>query len=700
MSIKFKILLGTLSTVLIGLVVLVSFSLAELQSSTIFALETSLHETVKTASFSVQNQITGYKNLASQLALDAYLTQDIPEEGKLSPAGDSRDEIINKIKSYIVSINTKHGISVKIADENGYVWTNNLDVTRQDYFINAKNTLEPFFIDPIISHSTNIMSFFCGAPIIEKGEFKGIIFFDIPVEPISEMISQIKVGEGGTVGIIKNNGTTIAHSEIYQVYSQYNINDEYQKDPTLEGLAAMETDLLKGNAGFTNYEYDGKEEFCAYTPITNTNGWGIYISVSRDVFLSKMDNAFVLSIILATVIIIIITVIIILIATAIAKPAINATKILPVVANGDFTIDLDIKGKDEIATMMSLFNTVIKNTRESMLAIKFEATTMEKMGSKLAIDVTETASSVHEIASNIENVKSQVINEAAGVEQMNATISQITATVEGLDQEIQRQVESVTESMAATEEMVANIRSVSLVLETNGEEVKKLSEAADNGKDSVSATLDITQRLEVQSEGLIEASNVIQQVASQTSLLAMNAAIEAAHAGESGKGFAVVADEIRKLAENSTKQSKSINNVLQQVKESIIELNDSAKFVNEQFESIFDLVVSVKTQESNVANMMQEQSAANEQVLQSMHSISSISKNVKNESNKILNGSHEIGTEIQKLNEITSLINLSMAEMSSKSELIRGASQNVNTMSVSTQESIRLVNEQLGKFSV
>lgn len=695
-SIKMKILIATLSVVVVGICVLSVFSAVSTRRSTMFTLETALMETVETASLAIQNDLYEKLRLAGQLGIDKFLTQELPSTSDSNYNNAHAEKI-----AYLNTIQNFHDLNfVTYYDKSGKEIFSGKNFSDRDYFTQCKQTLLPSIQDPSVNITTKSVEMMVSAPIVVDGQFNGLVAFGVDAEELSEMVKQIEVGEGGNATIIDSNGVNIAYTDVSYVLEQYNAQEEAKKDPSLQSLADLEKDLMNGNSGFGSCTFDGVEEFMAYTPIANTNGWGLYISVNSDIFLSAMDSAFFGSINVGIAILILVIIVVIIIANTIAKPAIVAIKQLPAVAEGDFTVDLKTKGNDEISKMMDMFNSVIKKTREAMSNIKTEAITMNEIGEKLAVDATETASAVHEIASNVASVKTQVINEAAGVEEMNATIGQIITSVEGLDNEIQRQVESISESMAATEEMVANIRSVSAVLENNGEEVKKLSTAADNGRDSVTATLDITQRLESQSEGLIEASNVIQSVASQTSLLAMNAAIEAAHAGESGKGFAVVADEIRKLAENSTNQSKSISNVLQQVKTSILELNESAQFVNEQFESIFNMVDSVKNHETQVSNMMQEQSAANEQVLQSMHSISAISKTVQNESSKILTGSHEIGSEIQKLNEITSSINLSMSEMSAGAEQIRTASQNVNNMSVSTQESIQLVTEQLKRFTV
>ncbi|MFI3258299.1 MAG: hypothetical protein R3Y36_08395, partial [Spirochaetales bacterium] len=158
--------------------------------------------------------------------------------------------------------------------------------------------------------------------------------------------------------------------------------------------------------------------------------------------------------------------------------------------------------------------------------------------------------------------------------------------------------------------------------------------------------------------------------------------------------------EIRKLAETAGTQSKSITQVLGELKVGIEGLSENAQFVQKQFASIFDLINNVQIQEATVSNMMQEQSTANDQVLQSMHEIASITRLVQDGSIQILTGSHEIRTEVQKLNEITTSINAGMDEVSTGASDIRNASQNVNNMSKETKESIGRAKEHLAKFTL
>ncbi|MCL2277192.1 MAG: methyl-accepting chemotaxis protein [Treponema sp.] len=210
---------------------------------------------------------------------------------------------------------------------------------------------------------------------------------------------------------------------------------------------------------------------------------------------------------------------------------------------------------------------------------------------------------------------------------------------ESLDEHVSEQSAAVVQASSAIEEMIANIQSVSSSLHKNTENVTDLQEASEIGHAGLNGVVTDIQEITRESESLLEINSVMENIASQTNLLSMNAAIEAAHAGEAGKGFAVVADEIRKLAESSSEQSKTISAVLKKIKLSIDAITNSTEDVLKKFDAIDEGVRTVAQQDKNILMAMDEQGQGSKQILQAMSRLNELTQGVKKEAHQMVENS-------------------------------------------------------------
>ncbi|MHB9293059.1 methyl-accepting chemotaxis protein, partial [Hollandina sp. SP2] len=253
---------------------------------------------------------------------------------------------------------------------------------------------------------------------------------------------------------------------------------------------------------------------------------------------------------------------------------------------------------------------------------------------------------------------------------------------------------------SAVEQMLANIQSVTQTLVTNGDNVTNLAQAAETGRNGLQEVAMDIQEIAHESEGLLEINEVIEHIASQTNLLSMNAAIEAAHAGEAGKGFAVVADEIRKLAESSREQSKTISDVLHKIKESIDKITRSTQEVLVNFEAINDGVKTVTDQERQIRDAMEEQGSGSKAILESIERLNEITGEVERSARGMRGGSHEVIKESRTLEGISSEIGEGIQEMASGAEQMDTAVNRVHEISIENKEQIETLMEEVSRFKV
>jgi methyl-accepting chemotaxis protein len=279
-------------------------------------------------------------------------------------------------------------------------------------------------------------------------------------------------------------------------------------------------------------------------------------------------------------------------------------------------------------------------------------------------------------------------------------MEQITVNIDKLNGYVDHQSNSVAQSSSAIEEMLANIQSVTQTLVKNADNVRELSAASDAGRSGLAEVAADIQEIARESEGLLEINSVMENIASQTNLLSMNAAIEAAHAGEAGKGFAVVADEIRKLAENSGGQSKTISVVLKKIKDSIDKITKSTGSVLKKFESIDGGVKTVSDQEENIRNAMEEQGAGSKQILEALGQLNEATRMVKSGAQEMLEGSRQVIQESKNLELATQEIANGMNEMAAGADQINVAVSRVSVISGENKESIDVLAGEVAKFKV
>jgi len=591
-------------------------------------------------------------------------------------------------------------------NENGVIGHSALaGYERADYYIVPMRTGHEYLVEPyyenVAGQRTLITS--VTVPIFQNGKTIGVVGIDLELSKVQEMIMKITPFGTGYAAIYSSGGYMVSHP----------LEDRLGKkiEDVSKGLFGNKLPVLlqslKDGSIFheilKSEDHNGAKMIVITRPFVignDTDAWMAVSVVPYATVMAQVYQMIMILIILGAVILIAITFVIFFVAHSITAPIKSMEKVLEFIGNGDFTQKIDAKTNDEIGNMGRNLNATLEKIRQLIHVIKEEAQELAKVGTDLSAHMTQTAAAVNEITANIQSIKGRTLSQSASVSETNATMEQITNNISILNQQVEKQTASVAQSSSAIEEMLANVQSVTNTLIKNKENVNLLTAASEVGRAGLQGVSQDIQEITRESEGLLEINAVMENIASQTNLLSMNAAIEAAHAGEAGKGFAVVAGEIRKLAENSSTQSKTISTVLKKIKESIDKITNSTNNVLEKFEVIDGHIKTVSDQEENIRNAMEEQGQGSKTVLEAVGNLNDVTQQVKSESDEMRDGSREIINEGKNLEIITQEITGGMNEMATGADQINVAVHEVNDLAGVNHDKVESLMKEVSRFKV
>ncbi|MCL2066497.1 MAG: methyl-accepting chemotaxis protein [Treponema sp.] len=520
-----------------------------------------------------------------------------------------------------------------------------------------------------------------------NGRILGVGGTNIFLDDLIEIVGNQKVTSDGTTFIVSKEGLYLIHENTDLILNQNFFEAEG---------ATLDSSFLSG----LQVKIEGNT-YWATIPVSDTN-WHIVSIGSTDEMNESFMRVLRITIILGVVTALTAIFISLRFSTILTRPVRRMVAAMKDIAHGegDLTRQIDISSKDELGDLAYYFNLTLRKIKEFVVNINKEAAMLSGIGSDLAVKMNETAVSMNEIAANIQNMKERVITQSATVTETSATMGQVVNNINNLNGHVENQSSNISQASSAIEEMVANIQSVTDTLVKNEGNVKTLMDASEVGRTGLSEVASDIQEIAKESEGLLEINSVMENIASQTNLLSMNAAIEAAHAGEAGKGFAVVADEIRKLAESSSEQSNTIGSVLKKIKSSIDKITIATDKVLARFEAIDTSVKTVAEQEGRIRNAMEEQGIGSRQILEGVSSVNEITSMVKNDSNEMLTGSKEVLKESQELEMITQEIASGINEMTTGAQQVNSAINQINEISGKNRDGIEFLIREVSKFKV
>ena len=521
-----------------------------------------------------------------------------------------------------------------------------------------------------------------------NGALLGCIGIDINLTDLTSFISSVKIGKTGYCMLIQDDGMILATAN-HSAFISKNLSD----------VDIAFSEIVQKKEGSTAITLDGKNREAYIFPLPEL-GWKLIILVEKNEILSLFYALVRIMVLIGLLMFVIYFTLAIIASRALRRYFARLEAMFAKIAAGDLTDRVTVKRNDEIGRLMTHLNIATEHSHTMLTALKEEADKMMAIGADLSSNMEETAAAVKEISSNAAIVKEKALMQAAGVTETAATSEQIQGKLNLLVEGITTQSENITQSSALITNTAENMLRVNKILSQNDGLIKDVYDQMRNGKDGVSTANNFVKQVAERSEALLEASQIIQNIASQTNLLAMNAAIEAAHAGESGKGFAVVADEIRKLAEESNMQGKQIGAVIKESTEIIAQVSKAGMQAEKTFIDVYELISQISEKEDTIVDLMHEQEENGTRVLSAIETINQITKNVSAASVEMLEGGKQIAAEMQKLADITRETTDNMTEIASGAEQITNAIGEVVSITEQNKTSIDHLAQEVNKFKI
>lgn len=516
-------------------------------------------------------------------------------------------------------------------------------------------------------------------------------------EELNKSINGIKIGESGYPFILNSVGRFMTHPYLIGHVDPKNTLED------VNGLKIIKKILDEGEGRFEylwmEQDKTVREKVLAFTRDGNTGLYIVLTAYVEEIF-SIVTRIKQISYLLGGVGILVLMLVIFLLSGRFSKPINLFTKRLMDISHGDgdLTERMEIKDHGEIGEMGDHFNYFIEHLQTSIEEIKKSSQFNLESNSGITTLVNETLNSVITITEHLENMRNRTRDLSYYSELSSKSSSLIQDYMEAYDVDMVSQLGMVENSTDNITQIIQSIDDMKGLTQEKRNSSRELLNRAIEGEELVSQTQDAVNSVNQHLEKINDMADIISDIASQTNMLSMNAAIEAAHAGEAGKGFSVVADEIRSLAESSAENSVKISKTLKEVGTSIREANllsqnthNSFELLHSEINTLVGALDSIVEQNNSMQNLGFNTSSL-------LKDLNSVSGSIKERFREILNESSEMNSVITKTRDVTVDVISAINEISDESKDIESSMKEVHKSSTLIREDSDRLDHIINRF--
>ena len=567
-------------------------------------------------------------------------------------------------------------------------WDYDWDPPKRPWHVAAMaNPDTVMLVDPYVDQQTKeLVVTFSQTVRDSAGRITGVIAVDVKVDKLSEIVTKEKITADGTTYLIDRDGVFVVHPNPDYVLKK-NI---YEENETIN----KETVRKNG----VNVIFNG-DNYIASAPVQGTE-WFL-VSTGSLASLREVVNRLILFVLIVVAGITAATVLVALILSyGITTPFKKLAASFDVISKGDLTVTSPDYASKEASSLSNGFNQFAGTISSMIKRIKDSAGNIKKVAEDLSVSISDINRTIVMVEEGVGSISSDVSRENESIVLNEKAINSVMEEIKNLNDKIQIQSAQISGSSSAIEEMVTSIHSIEHSIMTVNTQIVELVSSSLEEKKRLSAVADAAKVVEQQSNALAEMNEVISNIATQTNLLSMNAAIEAAHAGETGKGFAVVAQEIRKLAETTAQQTKGSGEALLSIQKQIREIAESSAHVEQSFDGMIGTIKGIEQLSNTLKTAAEEQGLGSRQLLNSIEIINSITIDVETGASAMQTSAGEAVSACRSLTALSKSVADTVEKCSQGVSLFTEESKSVMYAAENTKNGVTALETAVNNFKV